>query len=265
MSREVCLEWLRPGEINAERARCPVVYLPIGPLEWHGPHLPVGTDPLQAGHTAVALAKKVGGVVHPTLFIGTERERSAELLSDIGFKGDEWIVGMDFPANSERSFYYSEDAFAVMVRYTLEQLVAHDYRLIVLVNGHGATNQIQQLQRLAIEFTRRGPAKVLYTFDLDAELDDDAGHATITETAAVMALREDRVDLKRLPPVDQALNNTEFAVVDAQTFRGKPALDRTVSAKADPRRATPELGKKHFNETVERLSAIILKELKYLS
>jgi creatinine amidohydrolase/Fe(II)-dependent formamide hydrolase-like protein len=118
---------------------------------------------------------------------------------------------------------------------------------------------------LTIEFTRRGPAKVLYTFDLDAELDEDAGHATITETAAVMALREDRIDLKRLPPVDQALNNTEFAIVDAPTFSGQPAPDRTVSARADPRRATPELGKKHFNETVERLSAMILKELKSLS
>jgi creatinine amidohydrolase len=265
MSREVRLEWLRPDEINAERARCPVVYLPLGPLEWHGPHLPVGTDPLQAEHVAQALANRAGGVVHPTLYIGTERERSAELLSDIGFNGDEWIVGMDFPANSERSYYYSEDAFAVMVRYTLEQLVAHDYRLIVLVNGHGATNQIQQLQRLAIELTRRGPAKVLYTFDLDAEIDDDAGHATITETSAVMALMEDRVDLNRLPLVDQALKNIEYAIVDEPTFSGQPAPDRTVSARADPRRATPQLGKKHFDDTVERLSTMILKELKSIS
>ncbi len=205
MSREVRLEWLRPDEINAERERCPLVYLPIGPLEWHGPHLPFGTDPLQATHTALSLAEKIGGVVHPTLYIGTERKRSNETLRDLGFKGDEWIVGMDFPANTERSYYYVEDAFAMMVRFTLEQLTTRGYRLVVIVNGHGATNQIQQLQRLAAEFTQRGPCKVLYTFDLDAEFDDDAGHATITETSAILALEAGAGEpgqpaAKRYPP-----------------------------------------------------------------
>jgi creatinine amidohydrolase len=46
--RTVRFELLRPDEILAERGRCPVVYQPIGPLEWHGPHLPMGTDPLHA-------------------------------------------------------------------------------------------------------------------------------------------------------------------------------------------------------------------------
>jgi len=265
MSRDVRLEWLRPDEISAERGRCPIVYLPIGPLEWHGPHLPFGTDPLQAGHTALTLAEKTGGVVHPTLFIGTERERSPELLKDLGFQGDEWIVGMDFPANNEHSYYYSEDAFTVIVRYTLEQLTAQGYRMVVIVNGHGATNQIQQLQRLAVEFTQRGPAKVLYTFDLDAELDDDAGHATITETSAILALNPSRVDLDRLPPAGQPLRNIDFAIVDATTFSGQPAPDRTVSPKADPRRATQQMGKKHFEDTVDHLSVIISKELKTIS
>ena len=107
--REVRLQWLRPDEVVAERERVPIVYLPIGPLEWHGPHLPLGTDPLQAEHTAIGLAEKIGGVVHPTLFIGTERERAPELLRDLGFEGDEWIVGMDFPGNSLPSLYSPED------------------------------------------------------------------------------------------------------------------------------------------------------------
>jgi creatinine amidohydrolase len=264
MSREARLEWLRPDEISAERGRCPVVYLPIGPLEWHGPHLPFGTDPLQAGHTALALAQKIGGVVHPTLFIGTERERSPELLKDLGFQGGEWIVGMDFPANSEHSYYYSEDAFTVIVRYTLERLVAQNYRLVVIVNGHGATNQILQLQRLAAEFTQRGPVKVFYTFDLDANIDDDAGHATITETSAILALNPERVDVNRLPSASQPLRNIDFAIVDAPTFSGRPTPDRTVSPQADPRRATPEVGEKHFEDTVDHLAAIIMKELKTL-
>lgn len=258
--REVRLPWLRPAEIVAERERVSIVYLPIGPLEWHGPHLPIGTDPLQAEHTALKLAQRVGGVVHPTLFFGTERERAPELLRDLGFDGDEWIVGMDFPANSVRSYYYTEDAFALLVRLTLEQLAAQQYALIVIVNGHGATNQINQLQRLAAEFSHRGPAKIIYTFDLDAEVDDDAGHATITETAAMLALQADRVDLDRLPPADRPLRNIDHAIVDAATFGGQPTPDRTVRASADPRRATRELGQHHFQVTVDRLAADILAE-----
>lgn len=264
MTREIRLQWLRPDEVALERERCPLVYLPIGPIEWHGPHLPLGTDPLQAEHTALALAEKIGGVVHPTLYIGTERERSPELLRDLGFSGDEWIVGMDFPANSERSYYYAEDAFAIMIRFTLEQLAVHGYRLIVIVNGHGATNQIQHLRRLAAEFSQRGPARVLYTFDLDAQTDEDAGHATVTETAAILALNRDRVAINRLPPHETPLRNTDYAIVDAPTFGGQPEPDRTVRAQADPRRATPELGQKHFADTVERLSTLILNELKNL-
>ena len=256
--REVRYQWLRPEEVIAERERASIVYLPVGPIEWHGPHLPLGTDPLLAEHIALELARQTGGVVHPTLYIGTERERTPELLSDLGFNGDEWIVGMDFPANAMRSCYYSEDAFAMIVRLTLEQLVAQHYQLIVIVNGHGATNQIYHLQRLAAEFSQRGPSRVIYTFDLDAAVDDDAGHATITETAAVMALNPARVDLNRLPPAGISLLNTEYAIVDADTFNDLPSPDFTVRPKADPRQATVDSGQAFFAGAVAQLKQAIL-------
>jgi creatinine amidohydrolase len=255
--REVRLQWLRPVEVVAERERCPIVYLPIGPLEWHGPHLPLGTDPLQAEQIALELAQQVGGVAHPALYVGTERERSPELLRDLGFDGGEWIVGMDFPANTVRSLYYPEDAFALSVRFTLDQLAAQRYRLIVIVNGHGATNQIAQLQRLAAEFSQRGPAGVLYTFGLDAAVDDDAGHATVTETAAVMALDPERVDLGLLPPADVPLANTRWGIVDGPTFKGRPAPDHTVRPAADPRQATPEVGHRRYELAVRRLAPLV--------
>jgi creatinine amidohydrolase len=254
---EVRLQWLRPDEVLARQAEKSIVYLPIGPLEWHGPHLPLGTDPLQAESIALDLARRIGGVVHPTLYLGTERERSPELLRDVGFDGGEWIIGMDFPGNSLRSFYYPEDAFAMTVRFTLEQLAAHGFKLIVLLNGHGATNQVAQLRRLAAEFSQRGPARVLYTFDLDASIDDDAGHATMTETAAILALDPARVELNRLPPAGTPLRNTEWAIVDAETFGGQPTADHMVRPKADPRRATPELGHQHFAATIDRISKLI--------
>jgi creatinine amidohydrolase len=44
--RTRALEFLRPEEILDEMRRCPAVFLPLAPLEWHVPHLPYGVDPL---------------------------------------------------------------------------------------------------------------------------------------------------------------------------------------------------------------------------
>ncbi len=56
MEPKVEYELMRPAEVVAARERCPVAFVPIGPLEWHGPHLPMGTDGLHAHHVAVRVA-----------------------------------------------------------------------------------------------------------------------------------------------------------------------------------------------------------------
>jgi len=260
--RTVRFELLRPDEILAEKRRCPVVYQPVAPLEWHGPHLPLGTDPLHAEAVAVRVAEQVGGVVMPTLYWGTERERSPEMLRHLGFGGDEWIVGMDFPANSLKSLYSPEDVFGVVVRARLELLVAQDYRLIALVNGHGATNHIAVLERLATEFTARGPTRVLYTIAFPPELAGAIGHADAEETSLMQALYPASVDLTALPPLPAPLRNTDWAIVDSPTFAGRPNAARTVQPESDPRRAaSAERGRAFVELTVARIAAQVREAL----
>lgn len=253
---ELRLQWLRPSEVLAAQASKSIAYLPIGPLEWHGPHLPLGADPLQAETVALALAERVGGVVHPTLYWGTERERSPQTLRNLGFHGDEWIVGMDFPGMVLASFYAPEEQFALVARWNLEALIAHGFRLVVIVNGHGATNQIAQLQRLAAELTARGPARVLYTFPLD-HVTSDPGHATITETAALIALSPERVDLAALPPLAEPLRIPEWAIADRASFAGEFTPDHSVHAESDPRHATLELGQSNFAAAERALVEVV--------
>jgi len=52
-----------------------MAFPPLGPLEWHGPHLPLGVDALNAEAVAWRVAQEVGGVVLPALYVDTERER----------------------------------------------------------------------------------------------------------------------------------------------------------------------------------------------
>ena len=261
MAREIRYQCLRPGELIAERERCPLVYLPIGPLEWHGPHLPYGTDALNAQEASYRLARKTGGVVLPTLFLGTERERRPEMLRAIGFRGDEYIVGMDFPANPLPSLYYPEEVLAVVVRATLDLLIAQRYRVIAIINGHGAQNQIATLSRLTVEYSNTRPARVLFLMPAPGFVRGEGSwsHATRGETAIMRAVAPESVDTSTLP--DGPLRNTALAVVDDPTFRGTPTPDYTVRPEEDPRLATAEEGEASLNTVVAELAPVIRQAL----
>ncbi len=265
--RECRLEFLRPDEILAERARVPLVFLPTGSIEWHGPHLPLGVDMMLAHEAAMRAAAELGGVVHPAIFCGTERERRPEMLRDIGFRGDEWIVGMDFPANAVPSLYYPEEAFAMAVREALTRLTAMGYLQVVIVNGHGAENQIGTLRRLAAAFTAAGPARVIVVMPFPEVTDETgaaatlAGHADIFETAAMLALHPELVDLDRLPALDHPLRNVDWAVVDGPTFSGNPTAEHTVRPEFDPRYATATAGAEFLKQIAGTLVERVRAEL----
>jgi len=266
--REVRLEYLRPEEILAEQSRQSLVFLPVGAIEWHGPHLPLGVDMMLAHEVAVRVAREVGGVVHPAIYCGTERERSPQMLRNIGFEGDEWVVGMDFPENVMKSYYYPEESFALMVREAIALLIEHGYEHVVIVNGHGAENQIATLQRLAAAFTAKGKAKVTVLLPFPEEYDEEgrpttaAGHADIYETSAMLALHPQCVDLEALPALDQPLHNTEWAVVDGPTFSGNPTSDYTVRPEYDPRNASLDGGERALRAIVTNLVAQVQEAMK---
>jgi len=241
--RTVQIENLRPHEILEEQSRRNLIYLPIGPLEWHGPAMPLGTDPIAAEAAARKAAEITGGVVMPTLYCGTEREREPKILSAIGFEDPtQYICGQDFPENSMRSFYTKEDMFSVIVREYLRLLVNQGYHLIVIVNGHGARNQKYQLDRLAVEISNETDSHVLIAMALASldEGDHDMGHATRMETSIQMSVNPENVDLNQLPPKTEKLKNCDWGIVDGTTFDLKPNEDRTVIY--DPRDATEEIG-----------------------
>ena len=258
----VQFELLRPAQLVAERERCPLIFLPIGPLEWHSVHLPYGTDALNATEVARRVAERVGGVVLPTFYWGTERERPPEVARDLGFSERDYIVGMDFPNNMLKSLYCREEFLALLVRELLDGLLALKYRLIVIVNGHGASNHLETLRRLSTEYTACSPARVLLApawLANDDTFKIGPGHADAAETSLMMALYPERVDMHELPPASEPLRNQDWAVVDAETFRGRPTPDHTVRAEADPRlSASAQLGR----QTLARIIDAVEQEVR---
>lgn len=258
MADPVQFELMRPPQIVEARRRCPAAYLPLGPLEWHGPHLPMGTDALHAHRVAVEVARRVGGVVYPPYFLGTETVRADDGVQSVralGFEGHERIVGMDFPANSVHSLYVEEGTFAVIVRELIRLIKQDPYKLVILVNGHGAVNHQRTLRRLAAEETD-ARARVVYETAWGAAVspDLDPGHAERGETAFVMAALPESVDLGALPAVETPLRYRDYGIVNGAAFDGRPTPDFTVPRGSDPRYASREEGAVALTRGVDRLA-----------
>jgi len=256
--REVRFEMLRPAQLRAELARCPLVFLPVAPLEYHGPHLPVGMDPINATQCALEACRRLGkGVVMPTLYMGTERERPDWMLESLGFRKGDWVVGMDFPTATWSSHYYQEHLFGLMVASTLEMLISQRYKTIVIVNGHGAWNQLQTLDRLAQHYSHVTDARVVWRLAISGDVSEKnlAGHADVFETSLMMYFEkavfggQKVVDLSALPDRSVPIRYVDFSIVDGPGFSTEPSPGRIV--RTDPRDASVEKGRSEFDKSVE--------------
>lgn len=259
--RTVQFELMRPGELLAAQAEFSVAYLPVGPLEWHGPHMPFGTDPLDARGVAMQVAGQLGGVVFPPLFCGTEKARSPEILRRMGFENyedeDLYVVGMDVPATTVKSCYFPEEVFGLILRENLRQIVSLGFKLVVVVNGHGADGQLATGERVAREFTHMGPATVLFARALQRldAADEQMGHANISETSMQMYLNPESVKLDELPAREIPLKTSEWGISDSLLFEGRGNADHTVEH--DPRDASAELGRRY----IERGAAVVAAQV----
>ncbi len=261
--RTVQMELLRPGELLEEQKRISLVYLPIGPVEWHRYHMPLGTDGLCAQESARALARVTGGVVAPTLFIGTERNVPDTMLENLGV-AQKYTLGMDYDTNIWPSMYFREEVFGLVVSEELRLLVKMGYRMIVIVNGHGASGQVNTLCRLADQVTNETGTYCLFSDyqgprsrKVFSENHLNPGHADRCETALMMALTES-VDLAQLPERSVPLHTPDFGIASGSQFGGFAPKDGVVQD--DPRDATRELGRAMFDSGVEDDAEHILAE-----
>jgi creatinine amidohydrolase len=258
MADPVEFELMRPPQIAEARARCPVVYVPFGPIEWHGPHMPMGTDAMAAHRVAVEVAKRVGGVVLPAYHLGSETVRAVDgpqSVRALGFEGHERIVGMDFPGFAVKSLYIEEGTFAVVVREIVRLLKQDGWTIVVIVNGHGAPNHQRALRRIATEENDPPRVHVLYESvgGTPAPAGQDPGHAGRGETAFMM-LETGNVDLSALPPKGTPLRYRDFGIVNGAAFDGRPTPDFTLPAEEDPRLATREEGAARLERNVALLA-----------
>ena len=237
MEPEVRYHMLRPGQIVARRQACPVVYIPIGTLEWHGIHNPVGADTLQAEGLALMCAQQGGGLVFPPLYYGENRlealmEANArdrdQIAAGMGLSPDNFTPERQPFSATEQALNYHKLLLHILVEaetlgFELGVLVAGHYPLI----DHARVAVLQFNQR---EFSKRSGmlawACVDYLLVRD-RYENVGDHAAGWETSHVLALHPQTVDLSLLPPKGDPLIGVggrmapqdATAAFGAETFR----------------------------------------------
>jgi len=190
----VFYEEMAPAEFRARLAAAPIAYLPLGTLEWHGEHLPLGADAIQATGLFARVAGEVGGIVLPALHLGPDRRTIAAGVELIGMDSDDTTVP-NRPL--EGSAYWVDDAmFDAILDATVRNLARAGFRIVV-AHGHGPSTRAFRAASPRLEARHgvrcRGPlaAGTGPGFMTD--------HAAANETSITLALRPDLVHMDRLP------------------------------------------------------------------
>jgi creatinine amidohydrolase len=223
---EVRYERLRPQQIVAAREACSVAYLPIGTLEWHSFHNPVGLDTLKAHGLAVRCAERTGGLVFPSLWYGESREQ-AMMEANAGDR-DKIAEGMHLPQENfdqghmQTTHLEQTLAYQRLLLHTLMQIRSLGFDVIAIVAGHYPLIDHARAACSLFHQMPPRPKPITWAFTgwelvYDQGFDVCGDHAGKWETSLLMALDPGMVDLSPLeepggmPPVGATNNGVENA------------------------------------------------------
>jgi mycofactocin system creatininase family protein len=195
----------------------PLVLVPVGSTEQHGPHLPLQTDTLIATAVSRELAERLGGYVAPAVSIGASGEHQ-------GFPG---VLSIGTPALLE-------------VLVELVRSLSLWAGRVVLVNGHGGNIAAMTA---AVDQLRTEGHDVSW---VPCAVDGDA-HAGRTETSLLLHLapwlvRPHRAEVGNTRPIAELLPQLVAHGV-------RPVSPNGILG--DPTGATESEGAELFSEMVE--------------
>ena len=169
---------LRPDQLEAMIKEKPVAFWPLGLIEHHGWHLPIGFDGLKAEKLCIRIAEKTGGVILPTMWWGALGGHSE-------FK---W------------THYQNPTTCADILTTTVAQLISFGFRIIVLMAGHYPWQSIleQQLESLKSAYPHIDFWGGTETSICESEVKIDGDHAGKEETSYGLAMFPEFVDLSAL-------------------------------------------------------------------
>jgi len=227
------------------------VLLPVGALEQHGPHLPLGTDAILATAVAQGVAGATSGLVAPALAYGYKSQPKCG-------------GGQHFPGTT------SLDAMTLAhtVRDTVREFARHGVKKLVIVNGHyenqwflieGVDLAMRELGKtpltiMRLEYWDFFTAPTLAKAFPDGFPGYALEHAAVLETSMMLHYHPELVRLDRIPN-DPAADFPPYDIYPTRT-EWVPPSGVLSSAKA----ATREKGAAMAQELTTLIARAVKKE-----
>lgn len=187
---------LRPHQFRQRLAERPVAYLPLGTLEWHGEHLPLGSDGIISEGLMCRCAERFGGIVMPSIHLGPDRStRQPDGSQLVGMDTAERVTDPHRQLDGS-AYWVSQGLFLQLIDAILEQLQRAGFRA-VFADGHGPS-RTSWVTHLAERQQRFDLTLLGVTDDVRAEWTSQMDHAARNESSLVMALRPELADLSQL-------------------------------------------------------------------
>lgn len=222
-----------------------VALVPVGCVEWHGPHLPTGNDGIIAEHIAVRSAEKEPAIVLPTIYF------------NIGDQMKCYDGTLSFPPRLVAELYHT----------LCEESARNGFGKIIFFIGHGGSQlvvDIVQAELLELRTAGDDPGyMVFWTYILDLikpEVDEMIkppwGHACEFESSLTLAVAPHLAKMETVkgkagplnePLVPRTRYRVEWQRRVPEGFIGNPEL------------ATPEKGEKLITLCIDRLAEVIRK------
>lgn len=177
-------ELTTPDFIKAVKNSESTCIIPIGVLEKHGPHLPIGTDVMSIREIAVRAAKKEYVLVFPGSYAGQ----------------------INVAKPQPGTIAYSQELQLKMLQETCDELGRNGIKNIIIANGHGGnTSLMSYFCRRQLE-SRRDYAVIIFRAGTYPETDEKirklrkttvGGHADEKETSTMLVSRPDLTHIER--------------------------------------------------------------------
>lgn len=191
-----------PKALERSGATC---ILPIGILEKHGPHAPIGSDLIHVREWSARAAKREYAVVFPDYFYGQIYEAR----------------------HQPGTFALPPTLVLEMLQATCDEIGRNGFKKIVIVNGHGGNpnllryfvqSQLAARRDYVVYFFDPAPDPAVGEQVKKLRRSDPAGdsHAGETETSTLLYLRPDLVQMGRATS-ESGANQKRLALPDLYT------------------------------------------------
>jgi creatinine amidohydrolase len=244
--RKFLIEEMTPQEITNALREVDTVVVPLGSVEQHGPHLPVGTDTFIPIKVAWRVAERAKVLVAPPIYYGNS-------LSMADMNG---------------VFTVTPDTLASLLFDLCKSFARQGFKKIVFINGHGGNKQVLNFIGQKARMETGALIVRIDWWNIVAEeipqiVEKVVVHADEGETSMMLACRPELVDMTKAEK-DDTYEKLEKALTGGKP-KNMPQVflpfqkESKTGLMGDATKASKEKGEKILNAVVDNIVSFLQK------